>query len=258
MSRLPVKFYENASDLISDIKRAQSMATGRTATIQGEVLTDREILNQMIVLAPDTFKYKEQLVKNAVGTARALSKFCDLAMKNLSDDAEEREKEALNSLSVEVDELRKIGLADSVVDQLFTAKSQVNNHKSVSKVINGFGEKLNTIMSKIVSRLEKITQANEDAVLLVRKNAKALNMNLEAVALLKKGQEIIKDNEDSVKALIPLMTRYCALNAAFVSIMMGPAAPRVQSSNESENHEDDYLEEDFSDQESEEDSLGEL
>lgn len=238
-----IKFYESAGDLIVDLKMAQSMSRGKTAMVKGESLTDKEILGRMIKLAPDTFKYKAELTKSALGNQKNLVKFCEAVMKNLSESSSEEYRKDVESLSLEIEELKTFGVAESVVNQLFAAKNEANDHKTISRVINGYGEKLNSIMNKVIARLERITEANEVMVKSLRKNAKTLNLNLEAQELIKSGHEIIKANEVSVKALVPLMTQYCALNAALVSIYMtGGTASNTSTpvDDEVDSSEEDY------------------
>lgn len=241
------KIYENAAELISDLNRAKGMCSGKTAKVQGKRLSDFEIMDRMIELAPGTFKYRDELIKAGVGTTRALKKFCDLASANLKDVADEEYEKNVRELKEEVDKLEDFGVADDIITTLMQSKEAINEHMRIESIINGFGKKLNAIMEKVVQKLEKVTKAHDEMVLKVRKNAKLLELNSEAVQLIKKSNEIIKQNEESIKALVPLMTEYCALNVGIMSIMMGKSMPSSKAksnpavaSSELDNEEEDY------------------
>jgi hypothetical protein len=217
--------YSNAGQLITDLNRAKSMCRGGTATVLGKKMTDVEIMDRMIELAPGIFKYRDELLKAGVGTTKALLRFCDLAGSNLKEIADEQYLKDLKAIEEEAAHYEEAGVADDIVSTLVSAQWAISQHNQAAFVINGFGKKLNEIMEKIVIKLKKVTEVHADMVLKARKNAKLLSLNSEAIELLKKSEEIIRTNEKSMEALVPLMTEYCALNVGIISIMRGYSMP---------------------------------
>ena len=233
-----LKIYDNRDELITMLAALRNSPISGSAKVMGETLEARDMVTNMMMLVPDIFKFREILMKNGVGSSKALKKFAEVAHKNLQEDSEEALRLDVEALRLEVEELEEFGVSNEILSALISAKGDVAESKSVIRVVNGFGEKLNNIMRKIIARMERIVKANEDMVLTVRKNSKLLKITPEAIELIKQAHQTLKENHSAIEALVPAMTKYCALNAGLLSIMLGQRKAQSERSLVSDQSED--------------------
>jgi hypothetical protein len=212
----PVMF-KNEADLMNfiDTLPVSENRVKVPGLFDGEAVECGHIIGELKLLVPRMFELRALLVKGigGVGSYKSLDRLADVVSDNAAEEHVAAYGAELEKINTEVTALIDGGLNEEIAAQLSSARSQVSALKMIKDTVGAFDGRFQALASRVRDRYQALVDSLDKA----KKQQKAT----EAKNAIQTSMTEFSKVQESVESLAEDLHKYCALQIAYNSSVMG-------------------------------------